>query len=106
VTLLEDKPLVDAVLADFESSPLTEKDKVLFRYLAKVNDTPGALSQADVDVVKAAGWSDAAIFDAVTVCAIFNFFNRWIDGTGVPNVPPEFYSQRAPQDGRMGYRME
>ena len=97
---------MDAVLDDFESSPLSEKDKVLLRYVAKVNDTPGALSQGDVDVVKAAGWSDGAIFDAVTVCAIFNFFNRWIDGTGVPDVPRDFYSDKSPQDGRMGYRMQ
>ncbi len=105
-TLLEDRSLVEAVLDDLESSPLSHKEKVLFRYIAKVNDTPGALSQADVDLAKKAGWSDAAIFDAVTVCAIFNFFNRWIDGTGVPDVPPEFYSQRAPQDGRMDYRIQ
>ena len=105
-TLLEDRPLVDAVLDDFESSPLSHREKVLLRYIAKVNDKPGALSQADVDDVKKVGWSDGAIFDAVTVCAVFNFFNRWIDGTGVPDVPRDFYSQQAPQDGRMGYRIQ
>jgi hypothetical protein len=31
----------------------------------------------------AAGWTDEAIYCAITVCALFNFYNRWIDATGV-----------------------
>ena len=29
------------------------------------------------------GWTDEAIYSAVSVCALFNFYNRWIDATGV-----------------------
>jgi alkylhydroperoxidase family enzyme len=93
------------VCGDFEASPLSEKEKALFRYLAVVNDTPARVSQADVDAAKAAGWSDAALFDAATVCAIFNFFNRWIDGAGVPDVPEGFYEERLATQGGFGYAM-
>ena len=51
---------------------------MLYRYLQKVNRTPAECSQADVDLVKAAGWSDAAVYDAVTVCAIFNFMGLYL----------------------------
>ncbi len=94
-----------AALEDLEGAPLPERDKVLYRYVRKVNRTPSACEQADVDAVKAAGWSEAAIYDAVTVCAIFNFFNRWIDGTGVPDVPERFYEERLDAGGDGGYRM-
>ena len=42
-----------------------------------------ARRQEDVDAVKAAGWSESAIYDAFTVCAAFNFFNRWLDASGI-----------------------
>jgi alkylhydroperoxidase family enzyme len=93
------------VCRDFESAPIPEREKALWRYLAKVNDTPAQVGQADVDLVKAAGWDDQTIFDAATVCAMFNFFNRWIDATGVPPVPPGTYEQRLEAHGAMGYSM-
>ncbi|MEC9341658.1 MAG: peroxidase, partial [Pseudomonadota bacterium] len=33
--------------------------------------------------VRAAGWSDQALNDAILVCALHNFMNRWVDGAGV-----------------------
>lgn len=96
---------VQAACEDMEAAALPERERVLYRYLKKTNDTPAACAQADVDVVLAAGWSDHAVYDGVTVCAIFNFFNRWIDGTGVPDVPAGFYEQRLAQSGDVGYRM-
>jgi alkylhydroperoxidase family enzyme len=94
---------VDAICADFETAPIPAKEKALFRYLAKVNDTPAKVSQADVDAVKAAGWSEQAIYDAATVCSLFNFFNRWIDATGVIPPVPGAYEKRLAQTGDMGY---
>lgn len=91
--------------ADFESSPLAPKDKALLRYLSVVNDAPASVTQDHVDTARAAGWSDRALFDAATVCAVFNFFNRWIDATGVPDVPEGFYEQRLSEHGDVGYAM-
>ena len=59
--------LVKAVCEDFESAPISDEEKGLLRYIAKVNDTPAKVSQEDVDAAKAHGWSDQALFDAATV---------------------------------------
>ena len=75
------------------------------RYVAVVNDSPAKTTQEHVDAAKAAGWSDHALYDALTVCAIFNFFNRWLDGAGLPDVPKGFYEGRLAEHGDMGYRM-
>ena len=47
---------------------------------------------------KSAGWSEAALYDAITVCALFQFYNTWIDATGVHDLPASVY-------GAMGERM-
>ncbi len=97
--------MVDAVCADFESAPVSEKDKTLYRYVAKLNDAPATVAQEDVDACKAAGWSESAVYDASTVCSIFNYFNRWVDGAGVPDVPAGFYEERLATQGDLGYSM-
>ena len=75
----------------------------MFDYLEKVNDEPSTVTQADVDRAKAAGCTDALLYDAATVCAVFNFFNRWIDATGVPDVPDRYYEKHLRQHGDTGY---
>lgn len=97
---------MDAICADFETAPITPAWKAMFRYLARVNDAPASVGQADVDAVKAAGWEEQAIYDAATVCAMFNFFNRWIDATGVQPPPPGLYERRLEQNGDMGYKFD
>ena len=34
-------------------------------------------------LLRAAGWDDEAIYFAITVCALFSFYNHWIDASGV-----------------------
>ena len=46
------------------------------------HDSP-AITEADLERARAAGWTDEALYFAITVCALFNFYNRWIDATGV-----------------------
>ena len=99
------RDLVDAVCKDIESAPIPDEEKALYRYVVTLNPAPAKCTQADVDEVKAAGWSEDAIFDAVTVCSIFNFFNRWIDGTGVPDIEDHFYEKRLEAQGDVGYSM-
>lgn len=84
-----DDALVQSVLADLESSALDERHKALFRFVDKVNhDSPG-ITAADLDEVRTATWTDEAIYFTITVCALFNFYNRWIDATGVHALSDE-----------------
>ncbi len=54
-------------------------------------------------MVKAAGWSDEAIYDAVMVCALFNFYNIWVDATGVQDMPTTAYEITGKQLATEGY---
>ncbi|HEX8438823.1 peroxidase [Archangium sp.] len=76
---------------------------MLFSFLERVNRESEHLTQEDVDAVKAAGWSDEALYDAITVCSLFNFYNRWADATGVREHPVELYQRSAERLAQGGY---
>ena len=98
--------LVWSVLKDLENSPLSEKEKVLFRFVDKVNRHSTAITAADMQPLYAAGWSDEALYFAITVCAMFNFFNRWIDATGVHALSDEAHREGGKRTALGGYVRE
>ena len=95
--------LVDAVLENPRTAPIPEREKVLLAFVEQVNGSSYALRREEVDAVRAAGWSEEAIYDAVSVCALFNFYNRWCDGTGVRPMQPEDYAASGKRLAAHGY---
>jgi alkylhydroperoxidase family enzyme len=91
------------VLRDHRSSPLGDREKALFDFIEKVNADSNKISRADVERVKAAGWTEEAIYDAVTVCALFNFYNVWVDATGVHDMPADAYAMSGHRLATQGY---
>ncbi len=78
-------------MTDVESSRLDDRHKALFRFVDRVNAESFRLAPQDLDDVRAAGWGDEALYFAITVCALFNFYNRWISGSGVPAMSDEMH---------------
>lgn len=62
-----------------------------------------SIVQADVDRVRGAGWSDEALYDAITVCSLFQFYNNWIDATGVGDMPAMAYEMSGHRLATQGY---
>jgi alkylhydroperoxidase family enzyme len=79
------------VLDDYRTAPIGDAEKALIAFIDKMNRESTSIGRADVDAVRAAGWTDEAIYDAITVCALFNFYNKWIDATGVGDMPAAAY---------------
>jgi alkylhydroperoxidase family enzyme len=101
--LLGDEALVESVLTDLESSGFDDRLKALFRFVDKVNADSPRITPADLDLVRAAGWTDEAIYFAITVCALFNFYNRWIDATGVHAMSDEAHRRGGQRMATQGY---
>jgi alkylhydroperoxidase family enzyme len=101
--LLGDSVLVGAVLKDYRSAPISDRDKALFAFVEKMNRESSRLQQEDVNTVKAAGWSDEALYDAITVCALFNFYNKWVDAAGVSELPAAAYAAVGERLTAFGY---
>jgi alkylhydroperoxidase family enzyme len=76
-------------MREVETSALDEQHQALFRFIDKVNRDSPRITAADLDTARAAGWTDEALYFAITVCALFNFYNRWIDATGVHALSDE-----------------
>ena len=81
------------VLKDLETSALAEKEKALFRFVAKVNRHSSKIAAADMQPLYEAGWTDECIYFAITVCALFNFYNRWVDASGVHAMSDEAHRE-------------
>jgi hypothetical protein len=94
---------VEAVLEDFRTAPIGDREKALFAFIEKMNRESNRLQMADLDEARAAGWSDEALYDAITVCALFNFYNKWIDATGVADMPAFAYEMSGKRLATMGY---
>ncbi len=100
---MQDETLVQEVLRDPQTSRLTEAEKALFAFIDKVNHDAPRIGPADIDPLHAAGWTDEGIYDALTVCAMFNFFNRWIDASGVHALSGEAHRASAKKMAQGGY---
>jgi len=91
------------VLEDYRSAPVSDAERALFAFIEKMNRESTAIDQRDVDMVRAAGWTDEALYDAITVCALFNFYNKWIDATGVGDMPAAAYAASGERLATLGY---
>lgn len=91
------------MLEDHRTAPIDDRDKAMFTFLEKMNRESSRLTQDDLDTVKAAGWSEEALYDAITVCALFNFYNKWIDATGVSDMPAAAYAMSGQRLATSGY---
>ena len=94
-----DSALFDGLMADLETSAIDGKLKPILAYVGKLTRTPSMMTEADSTRVYAAGWDEQALFDAVSVCALFNFMNRIVEGSGIKANPLE--ADRAELDARM-----
>ena len=100
---MNDQELVASVLGDVETSKLSDSDKALFRFVRKVNEDSVSIGPSDMAILHDAGFSDEAIYYAITVCALFNFYNRWIDATGVHAMSDEAHREFGKRTAKHGY---
>jgi len=94
---------VSGVLRDLENSALPEKEKALFRFVRKVNHQAPKITAEDMMPLHAVGWTDEAIYYAITVCALFNFYNRWIDAAGVHEMSEDAHRMFGERTAQHGY---
>lgn len=101
--LLGDEALVWGVIRDLESSELDDEHKALLRFVRKVTLAPASITAADTHKLNAAGWDDAAIFYAISACALFNFYNRWVSASGVHPISDEAFKRLGSRMATTGY---
>ena len=101
--MLQDEDLVKAAIADPAESGLPDAERALLAFVDKVNRQAHSIGESDIDLVRAAGWSAAAIYQAIAVCALFNFYNRWVDANGVRPMTADQHRAHARRTAKAGY---
>lgn len=82
---------------------MPEKEKTLLRFVSKVNHDSPNINPEDMRPLYEAGWTDDAIYYAITVCALFNFYNRWIDASGVHAMSEAAHREGGKRTALHGY---
>jgi alkylhydroperoxidase family enzyme len=93
-------------MADAGSSALDDRHKALFRFIDKINHDSPRIAASDLDALRSLGWTDEAIYFAITVCALFNFYNRWVDASGVHEMSEEAHRLGGKRMAVQGYTRE
>lgn len=78
--LPEGRPLVDKILADPASAPISSKLRALLAIAKAVRDSGHAVTGEVVGAARRAGATDVEIHDAVLIAAVFSMLNRYNDG--------------------------
>jgi uncharacterized peroxidase-related enzyme len=94
--------LVTALLADVDAAPIEAKMKPILRYAKKLTQSPARMGEADAAAIYDAGWSDDALYGTVLVTALFNFYNRLVDGVGLA-LPEGYVAEAAQRLSTRGY---
>jgi len=82
--------LIRDLVDDPQSAAADAKLKPVLAYLRKLTLTPTQMTQQDADAVFAAGWDQRALYDAIQICCLYNFMNRFVEGLGLTPIPDQF----------------
>jgi hypothetical protein len=97
---------VQSVLNDLDNAPISNKDRTLYAFIRKMVNDSTSIGPSDVGRAREAGWTDEALYDAITVCSLFQFYNNWIDATGVGDMPVLGYEMSGHRLATVGYASE
>lgn len=82
-----DEQVLVAIVADPGTAPIDGRLKPILAYVRKLTLTPAMMTPGDAERVYEAGWDERALFDAISVCALFNMMNRIVSGAGILEDP-------------------
>jgi uncharacterized peroxidase-related enzyme len=83
---LADPVLGDRITLDYRRAGLDERTVAMLDYAVKITTNPVECSEADIERLREAGFSDETIFDIAETAAMYNFTNRLASATGMlPN---------------------
>ncbi len=74
---------MQALEADYTTAPISETDRVMLDYAAKITRDATWVTPADHDQLRRAGFDDQGILQITLLASWFNYINRVADALGV-----------------------
>ncbi len=82
--LTGDDDLTSEFATTWRTYDLDAKTASLLEYAEKLTKAPGMIDDDDIDALRAAGWSEDAIYEASALISFFNFSGRMEAASGLP----------------------
>ncbi len=102
----EQRNVVDCVIENVASAPLTPKMKALLNIAGKVQQSGKAVLPEDVAEARNQGAGDRDIHDTVLIAAAFSMFNRYVDGlASLTPTDPKAYEEMGKRLSSLGYAL-
>ena len=80
--LTGDPLLVEQLATNHAYAPVGPKERAMLEFAIKLTERSSTCTEADVDALREAGWTDEDVMDIAQVAAMFNFTNRLASGLG------------------------
>lgn len=77
------RKLAEQITTDYRQAGLSDKDRAMLDYVAKLTRTPGEMVEVDVQTLREHDFSDRAILDIAIMAGLFAYLNRLASGLGV-----------------------
>jgi uncharacterized peroxidase-related enzyme len=100
----EGMPLVERVLADVDSAPISPKLRALLHIAGAVQQSGRNVTGKLIEDARAEGATDVEIHDTVLIAAAFCLANRYVDGLGTIPGDAEHYAETTRRIVELGYQ--
>ena len=81
--MTHDDTLVERVKTNWRDAGLDPQTTALLEFAERLTSSPRAMSEIEVQALRAAGFSDEEILDTTLIVSLFNFMNRLVEGMGI-----------------------
>lgn len=99
-----EKNVVDCVISDVDTAPVSAKMKALLHIAGKVQQSGKSVTPEDVAEARNQGANDRDIHDTVLIAATFSLFNRYVDGlASFTPTDPKAYEEMGKRMTTLGY---
>ena len=78
-----DEDLVKALQEDYKTADISDQDRVMLDYVARLTKDATDISQQDHKRLRAVGFDDRGILQITLIASWFNYINRVADALGV-----------------------
>ena len=80
--LTEDPVLAEKIVQDYRRAGLDEKSRAMLDYAVKITKTPVECDEADIEKLRALGFSLDDVYDVITTASVYNYNNRVAEAAG------------------------
>jgi uncharacterized peroxidase-related enzyme len=80
--LTEDPVLAEKIAQDYRRAGLDEKTRAMLDYAVKITKTPVECDEADIEKLRALGFSLDDVYDVITTASVYNYNNRVAEAAG------------------------